>query len=403
MDDFYVILPSNAKTTGVNTPSHFLTTFDESIHIEDLNQWKVGLYELNFKNTIQTIHKDSIEEHSNVVNELPQKKANPMGNDTKIIEIDKKEWYCTESKMYIIGVPKDEDYTPPGLPGLACRWALIYHPVTNTANLVNETEFEIDVYMPLALAKYYELDKLGDEVYQKPDMISYRLLPRGGEGSIIKSPLSKPFKVVDKKMYFPFAQVNENEKEPNHRVGAYLHPIYINTILHTGTITPGAYNSIDELIKEVNERMLNFSIVYNSRKNRAEIKPKSNDKTINLHLKNGLNDVLGFSNNTFNAAKGVYQAELDVNLLRGINNIFVYCNICEPIKIGNTQAPLIRTIAFNNEKYGKTFTFHYINPMYVNINKKFIDSIEIMLCDATGDTLPLAEGLTTCTLHFKRV
>ena len=118
-----------------------------------------------------------------------------------------------------------------------------------------------------------------------------------------------------------------------------------------------------------------------------------------------MNDVLGFSSKMYRSSTSqrIRQAELEVDLLRGISSIFIYCDICEPIRIGTEIAPLLRTVAYNNVKYGEVIHLNYVNPMYIRVNKSFIDTIQIQICDATGEIVPFAEGLTTCTLHFKRI
>ena len=59
-DDFYVVLPSNVPSTIQNIPSKYLTTFDNPIYLD--GEWEVALAEINFKNSIRTIHKsDQIE------------------------------------------------------------------------------------------------------------------------------------------------------------------------------------------------------------------------------------------------------------------------------------------------------------------------------------------------------
>ena len=54
-NDFVVVLPSNSVNS--NTPAKFITTFDNPIFLN--GGWEVALLEVNFKNSIKSIHNDS--------------------------------------------------------------------------------------------------------------------------------------------------------------------------------------------------------------------------------------------------------------------------------------------------------------------------------------------------------
>ena len=57
-ESFYVVLPSNAE--GRNTPSHFHTTLQRPIQIEQPTEWEVGLVDVNLKMSLHMNHKDRI-------------------------------------------------------------------------------------------------------------------------------------------------------------------------------------------------------------------------------------------------------------------------------------------------------------------------------------------------------
>jgi len=147
-----------------------------------------------------------------------------------------------------------------------------------------------------------------------------------------------------------------------------------------------------------------FKFEYDPRLNRFDLKTITADPNVSLHLMNGLHDVLGFTQNVIKATTiDIQKGDLEVNLLRGITNLFVYCDLLEPIRVGNIMSPLLRTVAYNTTKYGEMINKTYINPIYIKVNKTFIDTITIKMCDSTGELIPFVEGLTNLLLHLKRI
>ena len=194
-------------------------------------------------------------------------------------------------------------------------------------------------------------------------------------------------------------------------------PFLYNIIYHdivkkkiVATLKPktGKYTDAADLAKELGNTEFNkyFKIYYMKPVNKFRVTSLvTSTDTLKYILKfhGGLNDVLGYTERKFNAKYGVYHtAPLMVDLERGITNIYIYCDLCEHIRVGDTTAPLLRPIAFNAHKYGEMVHMNYVKPMYVPLNKSYINSIEITLCDTAGDVLGFVEGITTAVLHFKR-
>ena len=85
-------------------------------------------------------------------------------------------------------------------------------------------------------------------------------------------------------------------------------------------------------------------------------------------------------------------------------NIYVYCDVCSNTYVGDTMVPLLRTISFNSQSsnYGEAIWVLYNNPIYVPLNKRFIDNITVELYDDSGHEIPFVEDKTCVTIHFRR-
>jgi hypothetical protein len=107
--------------------------------------------------------------------------------------------------------------------------------------------------------------------------------------------------------------------------------------------------------------------------------------------------ITGSGENPTKVVGGQYTADITA----GITAMYVYCDILEPIRIGDTMAPLLRvvdTAGQTNEIISKEFR----HPYYAPIRKKSFDNLEIFLCDGTGSPMKFESGRVILTLHFKR-
>ena len=382
-NDFVVVLPSNSVNS--NTPAKFITTFDNPIFLN--GGWEVALLEVNFKNSIKSIHNDSIQviqsytETTTCENKITNLCELPFGEKQKDGSVNIS-WSSTTTRKLILF----DD-------GNGRKVILHYEandPHKNKLIIENLTKFPLNVYMKGFYSTLFAIstvDPTGTIHFKVSPMETYET--------------SNPHSLVtlNKKQVYPI-QLNDKQQLPwlELRYDAIKTKELCKVLPKEGT-----YSSAIDLVTEINRGLEKFKFEFNPRINRILL--KSLDTTINttLHLNNGLNDVLGFNKTTFSGKQEFYQGEMEVNLMRGISSVFIYCDLCEFIRVGNKHAPLLRNVAFNATKYGEMVHVNYNNPIYIPLCKSFIDSIEITLRDAKGDIIPFIEGLTTCLLHFKRL
>jgi len=87
----------------------------------------------------------------------------------------------------------------------------------------------------------------------------------------------------------------------------------------------------------------------------------------------------------------------------GINpsTMYVYCDPIEHVIVGDVRAPLLRT--FGMEKSSNDVVHrNFPNLVYVPIQKKQFDTIDINIMTDTGEPMPFASGKSTVLLHFRR-
>jgi hypothetical protein len=108
--------------------------------------------------------------------------------------------------------------------------------------------------------------------------------------------------------------------------------------------------------------------------------------------------VLGFNRTSF-ALGNIYYGKLFTGA--DPSTMYVYCDLIEHVTVGDVRAPLLRT--FGMEKsLNDVVQRNFPNLVYVPIQKKQFDTIEINIMTDTGEPMPFASGKSVVLLHFRR-
>ena len=84
------------------------------------------------------------------------------------------------------------------------------------------------------------------------------------------------------------------------------------------------------------------------------------------------------------------------------STIYLYTDIIKYQIVGDTQAPLLGTLPVQG-KHGEQVYWSFNTNYYMPVNKTSISTIEVRLCNETGDLIPFDPTSTTvCKLHFRR-
>lgn len=116
-----------------------------------------------------------------------------------------------------------------------------------------------------------------------------------------------------------------------------------------------------------------------------------------------LMDILGFETDLIHntpvlpcSIKGTRVCDID----RGLNSLFIYCDLLESVPVGDTKAPLLRIVDAKG-KNGEIIRSYFDEPRYVPLQRKQFDSIEIDIRDDIGNVIPFESGKLIVTLHFR--
>ena len=135
-------------------------------------------------------------------------------------------------------------------------------------------------------------------------------------------------------------------------------------------------------------------------------------RKIGIHLFNGmriifspgLGNILGYDEredviNVFGIFDNVKTLHNTYNTDVNCQSLFVYCDILEQVIVGDTKASLLRSLSVSG-KYGNIVREIYDKPMYVPIQKKHFESIEIDIRSDFGEPVSFVNGKSSVKLHF---
>lgn len=171
-------------------------------------------------------------------------------------------------------------------------------------------------------------------------------------------------------------------------------------ILHT--LRPGLYNSPTGFIDELNRMFMEMStraqIRFHYYNNRAAC--KLYEQGAEVRISEGLRDILRFNSVHLSDANPILQGETPIKIDADLKNVYVYCDLVAARPVGDVLVPLLRTVPILDTRSGTVFRI-YDKPHYVPISRFSIDTVEILLTNDKGTTMPFTTGSSVVTLHFR--
>lgn len=83
-------------------------------------------------------------------------------------------------------------------------------------------------------------------------------------------------------------------------------------------------------------------------------------------------------------------------------NLYIYCNLVDESIVGDTQVPLLRTVAVSNKNQNKYISEHFQDLRYMPLSNSFYQYIEIKITDDYGELIDFQSGKVIVTLHLRQ-
>ena len=198
---------------------------------------------------------------------------------------------------------------------------------------------------------------------------------------------------------------NVEEKDSKIRFEHMKDGRVVSEIIH---IPHGYYTNIEELTDRINTSLIVFG-VKNGISRMPQLRADKLTRKINIRISNGMRiifspgigNILGYNEKeVFGHTESVVTLHNTYNTEVNCQSLFVYCDILEHVIVGDTKAPLLRSISVSG-KHGDIVRETFDKPMYVPIQKKHFESIEIDIRSDFGEPVPFVNGKSLMTLHFR--
>lgn len=200
-------------------------------------------------------------------------------------------------------------------------------------------------------------------------------------------------------------------------------------------IRPGRYETINDLIKAINQALKDILKLQVKPKNKDEFPTVSVDpldhkviftagkydqvkadgnrqtpKLIFFYVDFDLMGMLGFerSNQTYQSSlngKYILKADHSYDLRAGVHSIYVETDLIKPCLIGTTYANVIRVVNAPGagDQFGDQMIRTYNSVQFYPLLNNDISTIRINLRDATGELIKFQFGHVVATIELKRI
>ena len=151
------------------------------------------------------------------------------------------------------------------------------------------------------------------------------------------------------------------------------------------------------LMKKINHNQIELKA---TKEKHAELHIKK--KEISLEFGSDLRDILGFDQSIYHGISTIQSSGM-ISMTRRINYIYVYSNVGDLVRIGDTEAPLLCHFPFNPQPCSLITERMFKKPTYVKVINPRLSHITIELYDDAGQLIPFhRDAMTTLRLHFRR-
>jgi hypothetical protein len=465
--DFYHVLPSNVSPNYFpnNNASEYSTPIDDP-HILS-GEWEVGMLDLTYSTCINTFYNDKITTTERIpVTDYMKKVKGPLKifipvptrtdvvvarselvrniNDTmkNLLELtlnhdtEQCSWKLLSTDYYFILSPglttlfqfrsdvlssMDNSKASPLKKGFSDlpteqndTFILIIPIKTQARNLIVKSytlKKENEKITPSDLLKRFKsISRVRVSFLKNDKQVMMEKLYSDTEMIVLNEALRKALSFHHAGMFKSgkqhYADVDFSNMKPSWSVTSIQLPtigIYEKEISHEQTIAPCSFTSESAAVQYFNTFFTNDRIKFScSKTNYVTLDIK--DENLTVTFDDNLRDIFGFYNNSY-SGKYAHVARNKFSLFRCIQFLYIYSNIGENVRIGDTEAPLLGIVPFSKtDNHSILMEKIFKSPMYIKVSRDRISQIDIGVYDGAGHLVPFTyDAITTLRLHFRQV
>jgi len=197
--------------------------------------------------------------------------------------------------------------------------------------------------------------------------------------------------------------------------GLCYYDIYLaNTFIRRINPTPGQYRRLRELLADLHRSqreqiplqsheplLVEFSYESSSGKVRMTYLGSA-PRRVQVEFSPDLARLLGYDHSLRYMQRHTKLSKFAPNLRGRIHSVYVYCDVLEDVPVRDTKVPLLRIVDTDQKSIGNVY--RVFNPLlYVPLQKKSFDTVDIDMRTDFGTTVPFLTGKSFVVLEFRRV
>ena len=128
-----------------------------------------------------------------------------------------------------------------------------------------------------------------------------------------------------------------------------------------------------------------------------------NSKDLSVQFSKDVRDILAFDEQVYQGKCQVTGSDV-ISLTRRINYFYIYSNVGEFVRVGDTETPLLCHFPFNPKACKLITERTFKQPSYVKVKGNQFSQIDISIYDDAGTLIPFhRDAITSIRLHFRRI
>jgi len=180
-------------------------------------------------------------------------------------------------------------------------------------------------------------------------------------------------------------------------------------------VTPGHYRRLRDLVEDLHSSqraqvpmqsheplLVHFSSEGGNKKVRM-VREETVDQLVHVEFNTDLARLLGYESNVRYDVRNAKVSKFPPNMTGNIQTVYVYCDVVEHVVVGDIMAPLLRIVDMKRPTDHGTMHRMLSRPLYVPLQNKHFDTIEVNIMTDTGNPVPFVSGKSVVVLEFKRV
>lgn len=169
------------------------------------------------------------------------------------------------------------------------------------------------------------------------------------------------------------------------------------------SLPPHSFKQASDVIPYLKEHVNDAAFSFSCNRNNY-LMLQIHHKDSSIRFSDTLRDIFAFDKNEYRGI-GKYRGTDVISLTRRIQYLYVYANISDYVRVGNTEAPLLAVIPFEaSNTCDNLVEKNFPVPMYVHVSRDYISQIDIYIYDGSGKLVPFVEQAITCLrLHYRQL